>query len=373
MLVKYLLRIFALTLPVCFFPFMRIAELPIAYVIGFITLPIAIFNFRTHRSYSNRMLFILLLVLSFPPLLIGIGKNMENAILTYLLGLSAFSSSSLILKSSRKERLILFRTMLAVCLVVVLYGTLIRLLIIPSIFFKSETSELLIGYWGIRYQPSTRNADYIVPLLALIINRHITGIDSILSKLIQVFLSVILIFSLSRVALIIAIMALLEIFIKSGLKTIVLFTLSALTFFYTKIIDYFEFVPDIFRSIFEGGKKYSNADRESLLIDTLHSIKSNPLGQGVGAFEIAGKHSAESAFLTIFVEYGWCFSICFLLFLFIKWINRGVFNILAKTMVSLYFMFNYELNHFLGTFMFAFVLFSDSIYLRSNQYVEHTQ
>lgn len=215
-----------------------------------------------------------------------------------------------------------------------LIGMLIPILVGYYRFITLEGGELgehLIGYWGIRYVASTRNADVLYPLIGAVASGALlVGQKGVAARL-GLFLSFCLsafavIQSLSRGAWVALIIALLIMF---G-KTLTDKRHSAKIILGTAITTGFFVSVALFTSVSSSESNASliveraltmtsdsdptnssNADRMEILQDTVNGMVTHPFGVGVGniAFSLNRANgsigNAENAYLTLAAEGGW--------------------------------------------------------------------
>lgn len=241
--------------------------------------------------------------------------------------------------------------------------------------------EHLLGYWGIRYAPSTRNSDVLYPTIATILAsglllgngsrwRKNAARAAFVFGLLAVFLS------LSRGAWIAMGCGLLAIHGQQLLKPRRLVRFFAGTFILAAVVGgVFALLPSTNKNeisnlaliaervaSFGGGDAsvVSNADRKVILAKTLEGMVSYPLGIGVGNigwfFDTTTQiGNAENAYVTLGAEGGWLAMGFFTLLIAVLWhaalkaaqplpdyasrIPLGLITGLAT-----YFLFNYEAN-----------------------------
>jgi len=274
-------------------------------------------------------------------------------------------------------------------LLITIIGWLIRLELIHLnlLFHSIVESEFLLGYWGIRYLESTRNADYLYPLIGLAISLYFYLSNS---NKIYLFLTIIfqltLIASLSRGAIIIAILTLFFLFYIAE-KRIKIYSLLVLIILFFINFDYIYNIyltqyAIILESIFQTKSiqhNFSNESRIVILTDAIYSSLLNPIGYGLDNYQMIYSifdfntrvsNSAENAFITILVERGWVAFLALLLIFFatIKYAynyqNLNLNKVLAP-MLLIYFTLNYELNNMFSCFT-LYILLLDN-YLNSNE------
>ena len=248
---------------------------------------------------------------------------------------------------------------------ITLLGWLIRLNYkYSTIIFKDLLeSEYLLGYWGIRYKGSTRNADFLYPLIGASISLAlIKKQNKILLNILFTFFVFTIFLSKSRAALIIGFF-LLYVYIRSTKKNIVFKILLIFIIFYLIFKLSYLFKIDlrkIFLSIFENSdiySSYSNRSREEVFKIAILGFLKNPFGYGLNNYaniylkynNIRVSNSAENALLTVLIENGLLVSI-----IYIKLIINSLKKVTDKNLLVyplfLYFLFNYELNNIFGNF-----------------------
>ena len=268
---------------------------------------------------------------------------------------------------------------------ITILGWVIRLNLIPrNAFFDVMEPEFNLGYWGIRYTQSTRNADYLYPLVGLGLSAYFYRLGSIrfLGAMLMITFGVTLLASQSRGAIIAVVLFMTIFYFRSkGYHRIILYGLVvALALLFSSAIlgQYSETYSRIIGSIFSFGSidgSFSNSERLMILIASLESALINPVGWGVGNFMGAiefwdEKHifigSAENAFVTILVERGWgAFTFLGLFFFHLimgasrrKWPSISTYLL---PLLVIYFCFNYELNGIFANFLLLLVLLDSTI------------
>lgn len=278
----------------------------------------------------------------------------------------------------------LLKCILISTVLITLLGWLIRLGFLRYDFFVDYAleSEHMLGYWGIRYAQSTRNADYLYPLVGLAISLFFyTRFKFFNYILLFAFFNVTLLASLSRGAMIISFFSFLLMFLsldKRGKRFFLIFIFVCLLSNY-KIIStlYNEIFSSILNSIFSltsTESKYSNSERLIMTMQALQAATINPIGYGIDnyssiykifGFEGQIKNTAENAFLTILVERGWLsfLSIIFILisaflssFRHFKSERITTLNLFVCPFLLIYMSFNYEFNSIFLNYIF-FIIF----------------
>lgn len=277
-------------------------------------------------------------------------------------------------------------------IIVIVLGWLIYYGIIPYIALFQDVSEAEfgIGYWGISYLKSSRNHDYMYPMVcaAMAIWQYKNAFNALFKNIqLVVFLlcQITLLASLSRGAMIIAAMYF-YFFYKgqtdSEKKYFIAVLLMIFVFMFDKIMIIIqETFQDIFLSIFglreetASGSRFSNEDRKDIYWSAIKNIVINPFGYGIQNYSITndyGGGSAENAYLTIFVERGWFAGFYFIKFFYTKIKNILDYDISYYNMnyylvpaIAIYFLFNYEFTSYMCGFVFLLVLINDN---SSNEY-----
>lgn len=328
------------------------------------------------------------LIFSLVSLLIAILFN-TNALIIYIYGFLPFILFLFTYKNMKKS---FFNKILIVVnismLLITIIGWLTRLGIVPLDFFywKASLSQYQLGYWGIRYAASTRNGDYIYPLVGLAISSYLfllknkNLLHSILYLILIFIYALTLLASLSRAAIIIALFCLIYIFILSKKKQriIIIFFLFLIAMFdYKFIIRFLDFrYMTIIKSIFLNPLKYnnhfSNYDRLEILKDGILASILNPIGYGIGNYKsiyhiweihrnFNSNKTGEDNFLTILIERGWVVFLFYIL-MFISVLKKTfnsskiTFNKIFLPLLIIYFLFNYELHNIFVNMLFYIIL-----------------
>lgn len=353
-----------------FMPILRIENVPGAL---FLILPLAlwvVFDLLLNRSTLNKfeMTYMLYLVASIPSLFLGVFRVGLISVYIYVYSVIAIIFSIALSRLVVKVRYIYIGSFI-VLLGLTMLGWVFRLGIIEpnSIFDSATSSEWMLGYWGIRYAASTRNADYFYPLLAAVLaNRLFAG--RLVKNFVIIFLLATVVLSLSRAGLISAALILLVLGYNQGLIrsfwaiTLPLICLVIIGVYYGYLgPETLEIVGEIVESISKGGSKFSNADRITILARTCEEIGHYPFGVGIGNFNLPGLNtaSAENAFFTIFLERGWLAGIFFASLLYqMATFKRFWRSSSALTMIVtvIYLSFNYELNNLSMSAMLGLIL-----------------
>ena len=114
--------------------------------------------------------YFLYVITSIPSLLLGLFEVGLSSFYVFVYS-SVVIIVSLAMSFSKVRLKIILWLLFVVLTILTILGWVFRIGILdPSIVFEAaESSELLVGYWGIRYSPSTRNADYFYPLFAVLL------------------------------------------------------------------------------------------------------------------------------------------------------------------------------------------------------------
>lgn len=340
------------------------------------------------------------LLASIPAFLIGLLLEIENSFLVYLYALFPYLLFIATIDIIDKY---LYHKLLGILLIsmvlITTIGWLLRLVIIPvDTFFDVIDSEFDIGYWGLRYTDSTRNNDYLYPLIGLPISMYFYVLKKykILNIVLIFFFILTLISSLSRAALIISFLSIVQLIrlsttqLRAGVIVVLFLVVS---FNFNLIMNEYDAKYNlIINSIFklkDTDNKFSNEARLIIIEDALESSITNPFGYGLcnyssiyeGNYREHISNSSENAYLTILVERGWLafiFIINFLYYSFKTSVKSDEIN-LNKFLIPfllIYFLFNYELNNIFGNFIFYLVFLSSFFMneaLKSNQLYEQNK
>lgn len=375
-----------------FLPQFKISEIPIFQALLIITILIAVIGYGLKKmpKFVEIKYYLWYLLTSIPALFIGLVYEAENVMLVYFYTALPFLLFLTTFDKINKEFFHKLLGVLCFSLVfITILGWLLRLSILPlNTFFDVIDSEFDIGYWGIRYTDSTRNNDYLYPLVGLSISMYFFVLKKYKSiNLLLIFFFIIsLISSLSRAALIISVLSIIHL-IRTSTKQLrigVVFVLFILVSFnFTYIVNEYNNKFDlIVNSIFKTkdiDSRFSNGVRLTIIKDAFESSAVNPLGYGINnyssiyesKFRDHVSNSSENAYLTILVERGWLAFIFFMAYLFKSLkkslLNGGVnLNMFLLPFLFIYFLFNYELNNVFGTFVFYLVLLSN-FYLNNDK------
>jgi hypothetical protein len=277
---------------------------------------------------------------------------------------------------SRLSERALWSALLVACMVTVMLGY--------YRFVSTEggiLAEHLLGYWGIRYTPSTRNSDVLYPLVAAILSAGL--ITNASSQRMRAILTLAASLSITAVvltqsrsgwiALLVAAVTMYWMAFRplrsenGGIVWVLLAIVVPLVIVVTLPEQYSDLLLSRVKTIFGVEQEVgvaSNVERMERYASVVTVIASNPLGIGVGNFSCAVgeidreiKH-AENAYLTLTMEGGWVAGMSFvaiLLYLFQRLRKQEqnrrtsggqVSGIPATLLVALaaYFLFNDEVN-----------------------------
>jgi hypothetical protein len=330
--------------------------------------------FKSKKSKLAKLLqlYAIISILSYFKAILN-GKNSFLTLLYTILPIIIYFLINISISENHFNNILILIALSLIAITII--GWLIRLNYINPIVSDFENRELLLGYWGIRYTPSSRNADYLYPLFALAILIYFyKNYNKIIILILIYTLIFTLIMSLSRAAIIISIYIILYIIKndKRNLKNkiiniiiiilIIIFILNSLGF---------ENIYIIIKSIFyskDFNQKFSNQERLSIIVDTLKYAIIHPLGVGLDCFNYIfngskGSNSAENAFLTILIERGWIGFIIFILIIaeLIKNSFKNYqtnFNKIILPPLIIFLTFNYELNNIFANMIFL-ILYLD--------------
>lgn len=317
----------------------------------------------------------------------------HSSVLTYLYGLLPlllFMFTYKKINHDYYEKMII--TLGVSMFLVTTIGWLIRIELIEyQVFFRHVIeSEYRLGYWGIRYLESTRNADYLYPLVGLSISMYFYLKRARKYQiLLMIFYISTLFASFSRAAILIAIFSIIFVIINIKVKHKFIFFLVFLTVI-TINFDYLSHEFDqVYRSILDSifvfentARGFSNDSRISIFQFIWEPVLWNPIGYGIDnyafIYQIFGhtdnmSNSAENAFLTILIERGWAafllFSISFFMMLLSAHKNKDIsLNKALLPLLLIYFMFNYELNNVFSNFIFYIIFVDHYLSSRSREH-----
>jgi len=328
------------------------------------------------------------LISSLLSVFIGILHNQQEVLLVYFYSLMPFI---LFLTTYRyidmsKFKYLLFSLSISIFLITLL-GWTIRWEIIPFdyLFDQAKGSEFSLKYWGIRYEISTRNGDYLYPLFGLALSLYFTKRKFFiyLNIFLTIFYIVTLFASLSRAATLMGIISLIF-FIHNRKIVYFLIVLLIATFGFENFSElYLTYNFDkILSSIFtieNISHQFSNEDRIDIIIKALLASIYNPLGYGINNYseiyavmDYSGRvsNSAENAFLTILVERGLISFIFFCLAIFSMYkdsfrsFEHANFNKIILFFWVFYLFFNYELNGVFFNFILYFIFLGHHLHMK---------
>lgn len=359
--------------------FVVISILYIVYSYIFGNIIIGIENETTTAKNYKRFL-----LWSVPAFLIGFYYNPFDASYFY-----AYTVIPLLLyeKTLREEinlkKLLVWAEISLVIVVCLGWGIRLEFLSLDFLYDDVMQTEFDLGYWGISYFESSRNHDYMYPMVCAAISLYqIVNSDDWRIKLMQTLIFVLceitLLASFARGAMLISFIYLLLLYLNLNRRgRITILTLMILTvglFWGVLVRQTQDFYSNIFLSIFglsektHYGGNFSNELRKVIYLDAISAAIKNPIGYGVQNFSVTSRingGSAENAFLTVAVERGWFACYYFIMFLWSKWksLRSGISNksicFFLLPSLFLYFMFNYEFTSYMCVFVFYLILISD--------------
>ena len=322
---------------------------------------------------------------SIPGLLIGLYFARYDAIYFYVYSLLPLLLYIRCIDNDVDLRGFLVLAEISLLIVMVLgWGIHLRLLPIDFLFEDALESEVNLNYWGISYFESSRNHDYMYPMMcAAIALSSFKKESNILLRYTQLavfFLCLLtLLASLARGGMLIVFIYLY--FYVKGLSrphriSFLCVILCLAVVFWRDMMRLFSDVYfNIFLSIFglstenHYGSEFSNIDRQIIYIDAIKATFQNPIGYGIENFSMTSRFnggSAENAYLTLMVERGWIATFFFITFLWKKWrrlrgmVNReNTINFYLIPVIAVYFLFNYEFTSYMCVFIFFIILISD--------------
>lgn len=272
------------------------------------------------------------------------------------------------------------RLILASVTTISVFGWLVLFNVIDRDFVTDLTNEgeFAIGYWGIRYETSTRNADYLYPLLGLCISSYqYLKKPSLFYIVLIIFFSFTLLASQSRGAILITALLLGFVLFQKNSKSLfaILASIGFLVVWYVEVnFELISLYTDILISFFDTNttRNYSNSERIYIYAESIKAGFEYPFGVGLDNFKSSmyntltpQTNSGENAYLTIFVERGLLGLISFLFFMIITTIEtfRSSLNLntLLLPAMWLYLFFNYELNTIFANFILLIILLTNKI------------
>lgn len=330
--------------------------------------------------YSYR----LFLFWSFPAFIIGAYYSVFDALYFYvytIMPLLLYKSTNILIFDFKK---FLFAAEISLLIVVCLgWGIYFGLLPINFLFTNVTQAEIDLGYWGISYLESSRNHDYMYPLVGGSIAMYLYKNENIPYKRIFylfcfAFMEITILASLSRGGMIVALLYFVLFFYgldKRGRIVSSIIAISILLIFYDQFKELIDsFFSNIFLSIFglsettHYGGTFSNALRKMIYEDAINAAMVNPIGYGIQNFIMTsniGGGSAENAYLTVVVERGWIATVFFVQFLIRIWkeTRRTLYvyslNFYLLPAIAIYFLFNYEFTSYMCVFVFYLLLISN--------------
>ena len=371
-----------------FFDFLKIGELPVFQLLMGLT--ILFYGFSRGKfqlpKLQNFVYYKYFIVVSIVPFLYSL-IFYSKGFLTYVYGVFplvlAMVSFGLI---DRKKYTKMLKLVVLSMFGVTLIGWLIFLRLIPiDSFFEASGAELDLGYFGIRYMSSTRNSDYLYPLIGLAISLYF-----FLATKRKIYISLFIYFNLgliissSRGAIIISVLSLILIFRQNKTKITLLLPLiiSVILIFLNREViisaldnKYYAIINSMF-SIRSSDVKFSNDERIDIVYDSIVTAIQYPFGVGIDNYSsvyanrvgVRISNSAENAYLTYLVERGW---LAFLFFsAFVASTLKKAYsysdlnlNKFLALFIALYFVFNYELNNVFANFCIYLILLDTQLRL----------
>ena len=372
-----------------FLPQFKLGPIPVFQILIVTSLLTSFYNINKNTKNTNvTRCYLLYILTSLPSLFIGLFLEISNVFLVFiytLFPLLLFLTTYI--KISKLFYLKLLWGLNISMILIVVVGWLLRFSFISSTFFFDVIpSEFKLGYWGIQYTESTRNHDYLYPLVGLSVSVFFYTLNKykLVCLGLVVFFIITLLASNSRGAIVVSVIAVFLLLKKSTainkfvallfFAIIVIINFNIISNLYT--IRYESIISSIFRTK-DQESRFSNGERLSILNDGFNAAVVNPIGYGFNNYSYIYEsrpgarvsNSGENAFLTLLIERGWL-----ALFFFLKtfWFlykeatfKGGVsLNRYLTLFLFLYFMFNYELNSSFATFMF-FIMFLDNNFICS--------
>ena len=277
---------------------------------------------------------------------------------------------------SRLSERTMWSALLVACMITVILGYYRFMFLEGGI-----QAEHLLGYWGIRYTPATRNSDVLYPLVAAILSAGL--IRNAKSQMTRAILALAASISITAVVLtqsrsgwIALLMAVVTMYWtafrplrseKWSIVWVLLATVVPLVIVASLSEQYSDLLLSRAKTIFvieqEAGEA-SNVERMERYSSVVTVMASNPLGIGIGNFSCAVREidreikHAENAYLTLTIEGGWIAGMSFvaiLLYLFQRLRKReqnshasngqvsGIPEMLLVALAA-YFLFNDEVN-----------------------------
>ena len=277
---------------------------------------------------------------------------------------------------SRLSERVMWIALLVACMITVILGYY------RFVFLEGGIqAEHLLGYWGIRYTPATRNSDVLYPLVAAILSVGL--ISNASSQTIRALLTITASLSITAVvltqsrsgwiALLVAAVTMYWTAFRPlrSKKVSIVWPLLAIVVPLVIVTSLPEQYSDLLLSraktilgVEQEVGEASNVERMERYTSVVRVMASNPLGIGVGNFscavgetDIEVKH-AENAYLTLTIEGGWVAGMSFiaiLLYLFQRLRKQeqsrrtsgGQVGGIPETLLvalATYFLFNDEVN-----------------------------
>lgn len=331
------------------------------------------------RAYKRFILW------SIPGLLIGLYFAKYDAIYFYVYSLLPILLYIKCVDVDFNLRAFLVLAEISLLIVIALgWGIHLGLLPIDFLFEDALESEVNLGYWGISYFESSRNHDYMYPMMCAAISLSSFKKESnILVRYTQLAVFFLceftLLASLARGGMLIVFIYLF--FYVKGLsrnrriRFLVVLGCLAAVFWHDMTRLFGDVYSNIFLSIFglstenHYGSEFSNINRQMIYMDAIKATLVNPIGYGIENFSMTSRingGSAENAYLTLMVERGWIATFFFITFLWKKWrrlssaVDRELtINFYLIPAITVYFLFNYEFTSYMCVFIFFIILISD--------------
>jgi len=369
-----------------FIPNLRFYNIPFYHFSIFIFILSILFFSKINlklKVYNFEVYYKLFIIFSIPSLIISVILNKENAILVFFYNITPIIIYNFYKNNLSIEQYYKFAFLLLISVfIIVIIGWLIRLNLIPiNVFYDVKIKEYLLGYWGIKYQTSTRNHDTIYPIVGLAYSfLFYKQAKNKIYLFLCLFFMITLIASLSRGALIITIIFTFILTYKELKLRNFLFFLFLLFSFYIfynlSNYIYWDVIFDNFLSIFETkneNSRFSNEDRLLIAKKAIESSLFNPIGYGIENYSsiyetnINKSYTAENVFLTILVERGWLAFIFYFRYIYsILNLNKLNHYNLINYFLCIFLLFNYEINNLFINMLFFFAMINLNIFNNEN-------
>jgi len=322
------------------------------------------------------------LLTSVPSLFVALYYEEQQALLTFVYSLIPYILYLVINNKIYKNQYVkLLYVMQITILCIVLVGWAIRLEILPTnIFYDVSMIQFDFGYWGIRYLSSSRNSDYVYPMVGLALSLYFFFIvkKPLVNFLLSLMYIITLMASFSRAALVIALLSFVALFLTivrmklySYFVMVMVFSSYALSFIDTSKLDEYALISASIFKLSNIDARFSNEQRIAIVESALISSPKYPLGVGLERYrviydnelkrEYMPSYSGENAYITILIERGIIPFIFFILFqyhLFKSISFKGDFSLATFLfpMYLFYILFNYELNSAFFSFIMFFII-----------------